>query len=205
MIRHSETYDCLLGFASGTSRLRWTFAVLATLIGSSLLNLQAAADDDRVFVHGVVAADHELASEAGARMLRQGGNVVDAAVATSFALSVVRPASCGIGGGGFMVFWDAKAGKSIALDYRERAPSGVRAEMFGGVNDEKLPEPLSVRGGLASGVPGTVAGLCYAAEHYGTLPIATLLQPAMEYCRDGVPIDEHDIECSRNRAIRDRL
>lgn len=147
-----------------------------------------------VFSRGVVAADHELASEAGARMLRQGGNVVDAAVATSFALSVVRPASCGIGGGGFMVIWDAKSGKSLALDYRERAPAGVNASMFGGENDKAVAEPLSVRGGLASGIPGTVAGLCYAAEKHGSLPLATLLQPAIEYCRDGVPVDEHDIE-----------
>ncbi|MBL8810863.1 MAG: gamma-glutamyltransferase [Planctomycetaceae bacterium] len=146
------------------------------------------------FSRGVVAADHELASEAGARMLRQGGNVVDAAVATSFALSVVRPASCGIGGGGFMVIWDAKSGKSLALDYRERAPAGVNASMFGGENDKAAAEPLSVRGGLASGIPGTVAGLCYAAEKHGSLPLATLLQPAIEYCREGVPVDEHDIE-----------
>ena len=167
---------------------------LVAVVGAFLGSASPCKAQEVVFSRGVVAADHELASEAGARMLRQGGNVVDAAVATSFALSVVRPASCGIGGGGFMVIWDAKAGKSIALDYRERAPAGVNASMFGGENDNVAPEPLSVRGGLASGIPGTVAGLCHAAEKHGSLPLATLLQPAIEYCRDGVPIDEHDIE-----------
>ncbi len=193
MVRHSWVHHCRMAMESQRGCVRLAMAIVIVVFSSSVCSQHLAADD-ALFSRGVVAADHELASEAGARMLRQGGNVVDAAVATSFALSVVRPASCGIGGGGFMVIWDAKAGKSIALDYRERAPSGVSAEMFGGASDAKFPEPLSVRGGLASGVPGTVAGLCYAAEHYGTLPIATLVQPAIEYCRNGVPIDEHDIE-----------
>ncbi len=181
------------GQLSHSSWRTFLFSVLA-LAGAILATAPSGVAQGPVFQRGVVAADHELASEAGARMLRQGGNVVDAAVATSFALSVVRPASCGIGGGGFMVIWDAKAGKSIALDYRERAPAGVNAAMFGGEKDKVAPEPMSVRGGLASGIPGTVAGLCYAAEKYGSLPLSTLLQPAIEYCRDGVPVDEHDIE-----------
>jgi gamma-glutamyltranspeptidase/glutathione hydrolase len=147
-----------------------------------------------VFEHGVVAADHPAASGAGARILREGGNVVDAAVATSFALSVARPASCGIGGGGFMVIWDAKNQKSVALDYRERAPAYSVAEDYGTAADAGHAEPVSVRGGLAVGAPGTVAGLCYAAEKYGTMPIRQLLQPAIDLCRQGVEIDEHDIE-----------
>ncbi len=148
----------------------------------------------QIFQHAVVAADHADASEAGARILREGGNVVDAAVATSFALSVVRPASCGIGGGGFMVIWDAKVKRSIALDYRERAPANASASDYGDAADAGKAEPGSVRGGVAVGVPGNVAGLCYAAEKYGTLPIAQLVQPAIDLCRNGVAIDEHDIE-----------
>jgi gamma-glutamyltranspeptidase / glutathione hydrolase len=148
----------------------------------------------RVYQHGVVAADHTAASQAGARIFREGGNVVDASVATSFALSVARPASCGIGGGGFMLIWDAKAQKSVALDYRERAPADTAASDYGAAADAGHEEPVSVRGGLAVGVPGTVSGLCYAAEKYGTLPIGQLLQPAIELCRDGVEIDQHDID-----------
>lgn len=153
-----------------------------------------AGGEDQTFFHGVVAADHPAASEAGAKILRQGGNVVDAAVATSFALSVVRPASCGIGGGGFMVIWDANLQRPIAIDYRERAPAKATPELYGGAADSSLPEPRSVRGGLAAGIPGTVAGLCYAAEKYGSLPVATLIQPAIDLCRDGVEIDAHDRE-----------
>ena len=144
------------------------------------------------FSRAVVAADHVAASEAGARILREGGNVVDAAVATSFALSVVRPASCGIGGGGFMVIWDADQQKAVALDYRERAPAGATATAL--QDDDTSPEPPSVRGGKAVGVPGNVAGLCYAARKYGTMPIARLVQPAIDLCKNGVPIDQHDQE-----------
>lgn len=152
---------------------------------------RSGSAQESTFRHAVVAADHQAASEAGAKILRQGGNVVDAAVATSFALSVVRPASCGIGGGGFMVFWDAKQQKSIAVDYRERAPAAATADRFASGD---ASEPLSVRGGLASGIPGNVAGLCYMAEKFGTLPISVLVQPAIELCRDGVEVDAHDME-----------
>ena len=144
------------------------------------------------FSRAVVAADHVAASEAGARILREGGNVVDAAVATSFALSVVRPASCGMGGGGFMVIWDADQQKAVALDYRERAPAGATATAL--QDDDTSPEPPSVRGGKAVGVPGNVAGLCYAARKYGTMPIARLVQPAIDLCKNGVAIDQHDQE-----------
>ncbi len=168
------------------------------LIFLTLFTSVAAADDaalkPTVYQHGVVAADHVAASKAGARILREGGNVVDAAVATSFALSVVRPASCGIGGGGFMVIWDARMQRSVALDYRERASTKTSVSDYGDAADSKKAEPVSVRGGLAVGVPGNVAGLCYAAEKYGTLPIAQLVQPAIDLCRNGVAIDEHDIE-----------
>ena len=163
-----------------------------------------ATSNARVYQHGVVAADHAAAGEAGAKILREGGNVVDAAVATSFALSVVRPASCGIGGGGFMVIWDAKKQKAVALDYRERAPADASAKDYGDAADAGHDEPVSVRGGKAVGVPGTVAGLCDAAEKYGTLPIGQLLQPAMDLCRTGVEIDVHDIEVQASTLHRIR-
>ncbi|MEY3457541.1 MAG: Gamma-glutamyltranspeptidase precursor [Planctomycetota bacterium] len=146
------------------------------------------------YSRGVVAADHPAASEAGASILRRGGNVVDAAVATSFALSVVRPASCGIGGGGFMMIWRAAEREAVALDYRERAPAGAVSELYLPERSGDLPEPASVRGGLACGIPGTVAGLCFAAERYGSFPLRELLAPAIALCEQGVVIDAHDIE-----------
>lgn len=141
------------------------------------------------FTQAAVATDHPAASQAGLQVLQQGGNVVDAAVAASFALSVVRPASCGVGGGGFMMIWDAEAGTAVALDYRETAPQAATRIMFA---DQDRPESASVRGGRAVAVPGTVAGLCFAAEQYGSLPLADLLAPAIRLAEEGVEIDEHD-------------
>ncbi|RLS73109.1 MAG: gamma-glutamyltransferase [Planctomycetota bacterium] len=172
-------------------RVRIVFLTAAS-VAISWTQAQQASAQQTSFSKAVVAADHTAASEAGARILREGGNVVDAAVATSFALSVVRPASCGIGGGGFMVIWDADQQKAVALDYRERAPAGATATAL--QDYDKSPEPPSVRGGKAVGVPGNVAGLCYAARKYGTMPIARLVQPAIDLCKNGVPIDQHDQE-----------
>src|SRR5687768_14183368 len=143
------------------------------------------------FRTAAVAADHAIASEAGAEILRNGGNAVDAAVATSFALSVVRPYSCGIGGGGFMVIHfrdDPKFGtQSVALNYRETAPAGVGADYY-----EKHSDPkASTRGGGAVGVPGTVAGLLHALERFGTLDRATVLAPAIRAAEEGFLVDDH--------------
>lgn len=162
---------------------------MRTLILLVVLINSARAEE---FSHAVVAADHRAASEAGVEILKKGGNAVDAAVATSFALSVVRPASCGIGGGGFMVIWDAENQTSIALDYREAAPEAADADFFTSQKTVDGQEELSVRGGRAVGVPGTVAGLCYANKHYGRLPLADVLQPAIRLAKRGVLIDQHD-------------
>ncbi|MEZ6131714.1 MAG: gamma-glutamyltransferase [Planctomycetaceae bacterium] len=155
-----------------------------------------------VFPHGVVAADHPAASEAGAEILRLGGNVVDAAVATSFALSVVRPASCGIGGGGFMVIWNADKQAAVALDYRERAPAAATGDMFADLAETDQRESGSVRGGKACAIPGTVAGLCFAAKEYGSLPLKKLLQPAIRLARQGVLIDQHDMAVQSSTVPR---
>lgn len=143
-----------------------------------------------------VAADHDIASRAGARMLELGGNAVDAAVATSFTLSVVRPYSCGIGGGGFMVIHlpaDPKHGRvTIALDYRETGPGAIHERTF-----VEAPEGASRAGGLAAGVPGTTFGLLYALEKWGTLDRATVLAPAIEAARAGFSADAHYVSEAR--------
>jgi len=174
--------------------------VPALLVPAVLLSASTVVADDRqtFAAHAIVAADHPVASQVGAEVLKQGGNVVDAAVATSFALSVLRPASCGIGGGGFMLIHNAETGKTVALDYRERAPAAATRDMFAG--SSQAPEPDSVRGGKAVAVPGTVAGLCYAAENYGTLSVPELLQPAIRLARAGVSLDEHGVE-TRNDGL----
>ena len=145
---------------------------------------------DFLYENAAVAADHPSASQAGVEILKQGGNVVDAAVATAFALSVVRPASCGIGGGGFMVIWNAEAQQAIVLDYRERAPGKASRNMFARAEESR-------KGPLAVAVPTQVAGLCSAVEHYGRLDIKRVLAPAIRLARDGVPADRATITAQR--------
>jgi len=145
--------------------------------------------NSRRWRHAVVAADHPAAGAAGVEILKQGGNVVDAAVATAFVLSVVRPESCGIGGGGFMVIWNAGKQQAIALDYRERAPQRASKTMFQDPDNPKRSQPLlSRRGHLAVAVPGSVAGWCYAQQTYGRLKLATVMAPALRLARKGVPV-----------------
>ncbi|MAT14323.1 MAG: gamma-glutamyltransferase [Planctomyces sp.] len=153
----------------------------------------ADTPDDKWFQHGVVAADHPLAAEAGLKVLQQGGNAIDAVVATSFALSVVRPGSCGIGGGGFMVVWLAEEQRATVLDYRETAPANSSSNMFEHPADDHRRANLKASrvGGLAVGVPGTVAGLCEAQQKFGKLTLKEVLAPAIELCEQGIPLDEH--------------
>ncbi|MFG0334722.1 MAG: gamma-glutamyltransferase [Maioricimonas sp. JB049] len=173
------------------SRLLNTLTLLAVLAcPSAPLCAQQVAGPDEPYARGIVVADHPLASEAGAEVLRRGGNVVDAAVATAFALSVVRPESCGLGGGGFMVIWNAEHQEAVAIDYRERAPQHAARDMYIKDRDGKpLPDDASRKGGLAAGVPGEVAGLCYALETYGSLDRPVVMQPAIRLAREGVDVD----------------
>lgn len=156
-----------------------TFVALGLWCGAA----PAAA---REFSHAVVAADHPLASAAGAEILQQGGSVVDAAVATSFALAVVRPESCGLGGGGFMLIWNVDLQEAVALDYRERAPTAATRDMF---TQPGVDPSASRRGGLAVAVPGTVAGLCFVLERYGTMNLRQVLAPALRLARGEIPVD----------------
>lgn len=146
-----------------------------------------------------VAADHPVASEAGAEILRAGGNAVDAAVAVSFTLSVVRPYSCGIGGGGFMVIHDPNAnhgeGFTTTLNYREWAPDAVGPDFYA-----SRENGASRIGGAAVAVPGTVAGLLEALERFGTLDRATVMGPAIRAARDGFEVDADFCDAVRTLA-----
>ncbi len=119
-------------------------------------------------------------------ILEQGGNAVDAAVATAFALGVVGPASSGLGGGGFMVIYTAKEKKAHALDFREKAPKAVRADLYN--RKGRLVPELSRRGALAVAVPGEVAGLTEALKRFGSLPLETVISPAIRYATEGFPV-----------------
>ena len=139
--------------------------------------------------HGMVASEHRLASEAGVAILRQGGNAVDAAVATALTVCVVNPSSCGLGGGGFMVIHDRRTGSVTTLDYRETAPAAARRDLF--VRDGVVVPDASRFGGLAVAVPGEVAGLNRALRRFGTLPMTTVAAPAIAQAREGFPIEAH--------------
>lgn len=127
---------------------------------------------------------HPLASEAGVQMLRKGGNAVDAAVATTFAISVVEPFAAGIGGGGFLLMYQAQTGEMKALDFRERAPLKATRNMYLDAEGKVRPN-LSVNGYLAVATPGTVAGMYEVHRRYGKLPWREVVQPAIKLAQDG--------------------
>ncbi|GAB4335960.1 MAG: gamma-glutamyltransferase [Leptolyngbyaceae cyanobacterium] len=132
----------------------------------------------------MVVSAHPLASAAGLQMLKAGGNAVDAAVATTFAISVTEPYSAGIGGGGFLLLRSGQTGAIKALDFRERAPLAATRNMYLDAQGKVRPN-LSTDGYLAVGVPGTVAGLYEVHRQYGKLPWKTLVQPAIALADQG--------------------
>lgn len=131
---------------------------------------------------GAVAVPDRYGAEVAAHVLKDGGNAVDAAVATAFTLAVTFPEAGNIGGGGFMTLY--MNGKPYFLDYRETAPKAASRDMYLDAKGEVVPN-LSLVGAKASGVPGTVRGLWEVHKRFGKLPWATLLQPAIGYARDG--------------------
>jgi gamma-glutamyltranspeptidase / glutathione hydrolase len=146
--------------------------------------------------HAIVTSVHELASRAGMEMLRSGGNAVDAAVATGFALAVVHPQAGNLGGGGFLLFRDA-GGNTHFIDFRETAPAAATENMYLDAQGNVIPgssRDSSVVGYKAVGVPGSVAGLTYAEKRYGKLSLKKVIAPAIKLARDGFPLAYEDAE-----------
>ncbi|SDR60087.1 gamma-glutamyltransferase 1 Threonine peptidase. MEROPS family T03 [Rhizobiales bacterium GAS191] len=141
--------------------------------------------------HGIVVTGQHLASQVGADILKQGGNAVDAAVAVGYALAVVYPAAGNLGGGGFMNIRLAD-GRSVFLDFREKAPLASTKTMYQDANGKVVPG-LSTEGWLAVGVPGSVAGFETALREYGTLPRAKVMEPAIALARDGFELAAGDV------------
>jgi gamma-glutamyltranspeptidase/glutathione hydrolase len=147
---------------------------------------------------GAVVSAHPLASLAGIGILRKGGNAFDAAIATQLALAVVYPGAGNIGGGGFMVAHRG-TGENIALDFREKAPGAATRDMYLDSNGNARTD-LSQNGHLASGVPGTIAGI-FSELKYARLPISTLIQPAIDLAEKGFAITDaeaHSLNTSQN-------
>ncbi|WP_227687583.1 MULTISPECIES: gamma-glutamyltransferase [Psychrobacter] len=137
--------------------------------------------------NGMVASQEALASDIGLKILKDGGNAVDAGVAVGFALAVTLPRAGNIGGGGFMMIYDAKQGKTVALDYREKAPSSASRDMY--LDEEgNAVSDLSRYHGLAVGVPGTVAGLLKALEEHGTMSRGQVMAPAIALAENGIEV-----------------
>jgi len=139
--------------------------------------------------NGAVVSAHPLASRAGLSVMKKGGNAVDAAIATQLALAVVYPGAGNIGGGGFMVARLAN-GKNLAIDYREKAPAAAGRDMYLDANGNPQMN-LSQNGHLASGVPGTIAGL-FASLKYAKLPFRVLIEPAIELAEKGFEITANE-------------
>jgi gamma-glutamyltranspeptidase/glutathione hydrolase len=164
----------------------------ALLAAALALSSQAQAADPAPVASrgGMVVTAQRLASEAGAKILRQGGNAIDAAVAVGYALAVTYPEAGNLGGGGFMTIRLAN-GHTTFLDFRERAPLTATANMFQDAQGHVIPN-LSTDSWASVATPGSPAGLEYARTHYGTLPRATLMAPAIALARDGFTITQGD-------------
>jgi gamma-glutamyltranspeptidase / glutathione hydrolase len=148
---------------------------------------------------GMVVSVHPEASKIGAEIMQQGGNAVDAAVATGFALAVVHPAAGNIGGGGFMLLRKAN-GELHFLDFREKAPKAATRDMYLDERGNVIPN-ASLIGYKAIGVPGSVAGLVYAQKHWGRLPLKTVMQPAIRLARQGVRLTYEEAQSMHNEDL----
>jgi gamma-glutamyltranspeptidase/glutathione hydrolase len=137
--------------------------------------------------HGMVVGTEQMATEAGIRILQQGGNAVDAAVATGFALAVTYPRAGNLGGGGFMLIHLAQDNRQVFIDYRETAPAAASRDMFRLDNGE-TDYQRAYFSHQSAGVPGTVAGLLYALDNYGSMSRKQVLAPAIALAEQGVPV-----------------
>ncbi|QFZ86826.1 gamma-glutamyltransferase [Variovorax paradoxus] len=175
---------------------KWTptlrAAVAAALTLAAAGGAQAASQAPVAAEHGMVVSAQHLASKVGVDVLKRGGNAVDAAVAVGYALAVVYPAAGNLGGGGFMTVQLAD-GRKTFLDFREKAPLAATANMYLD-KDGNVVKGLSTNGHLAVGVPGSVSGMEYAREKYGTMKRADLIAPSVQLADKGFALEQGDID-----------
>jgi gamma-glutamyltranspeptidase/glutathione hydrolase len=157
--------------------------------------------------HAMVVAAHPLAAAAGLRMLRAGGNAIDAAVATVLVLGLVEPQSSGIGGGGFLLHHDARSGRLVAYDGRETAPAAARPDRFVGADGRPVSFGVALAGGRAVGVPGTMRMLELAHRAHGRLPWRALFAPAIELAEQGFAVSPrlHALIAAETRFRQPRI
>src|SRR5258707_9742702 len=176
--------------------------LILQLVALCMATADSARADGLRPVHAkkaLVVSVHQEASRVGAEIMRQGGNAVDAAVATGFALAVVHPAAGNIGGGGGMLLRLA-GGETHFLDYREKAPKAATRDMYLGAQGNVVPQ-ASLIGYKAVGVPGSVAGLVYAEQHWGKLGLKRVMQPAIQLARQGVSLTYEEAQSMHNQEL----
>ncbi|MBX3119474.1 MAG: gamma-glutamyltransferase [Fimbriimonadaceae bacterium] len=174
-------------------------AALIVAIGWASPSAQAQSHAPQYFEKACVVSDSAIASQIGAEVMRKGGNAVDGAVATAFALAVTHPTAGNIGGGGFMVVRMAD-GRTIAIDYRETAPAASSREMY-----MNAPQPgASLTGQMASGVPGTVYGMYDAHKQFGKLPWKDVVEPARKLAQNGFVVSKSLADELKSQAARFR-
>ncbi|TWD89064.1 gamma-glutamyltransferase 1 [Variovorax beijingensis] len=176
-----------------TPNLRTAVAAALLLAGASASN--AASQAPVAAEHGMVVSAQHLATKVGVDVLKRGGNAVDAAVAVGYALAVVYPAAGNLGGGGFMTVQLAD-GRKTFLDFREKAPLAATANMYLD-KDGNVIKGLSTNGHLAVGVPGTVSGMEYAREKYGTMKRDQLIAPSIQLAEKGFALEQGDVDMLR--------
>jgi len=179
--------------------IRRKLLIVAALAALLTVSVTAAPLRPTHAPHAIVASVHELASRAGVEMMQAGGNAVDAAVATGFALAVVHPQAGNIGGGGFLLLRTA-SGEIHFIDFREKAPAAATENMYLDAQGNVIPD-MSVVGYKSVGVPGSVAGLVYAEKKYGKLSLEKVIAPAIRLARDGFPLAYEDAEDLRDEDL----
>lgn len=173
-------------------KFRKFFVLSSMLVGSSLLFAATYPPVKDRTGNGLVMSSHPQATEVGQNVLDNGGNAIDAAVAVGYALGVVHPAAGNIGGGGFALI-HLKDGKTVALDFREKAPLKAHRDMYLDKNGDVIPDASTV-GYLAAGVPGTVKGMSAMLDKYGTKKLADLIQPSVELAEKGFTLTDRQEE-----------
>jgi gamma-glutamyltranspeptidase / glutathione hydrolase len=175
---------------------RWQPLLLAL---SLLAPLACLARSVQVPPQAAIATAHPAATQAGIDMLAAGGNAFDAAVAVSAALAVVEPYGSGLGGGGFWLLHRASDGHQVMIDGRERAPLAAHRDLYLDAQGQFVPS-LALDGPLAAGIPGAPAALVHLSAHYGRLPLAQTLAPAIALARDGFAVDPQYASFAKLRA-----
>jgi gamma-glutamyltranspeptidase / glutathione hydrolase len=187
-LRTARRFACLLAILASATSLA---------IGQNAQNakgLDYKSEQPTRAKHGMVVSVHHLASDAGLEIVQAGGNAVDAAVATGFALAVVHPAAGNLGGGGFLLLRTAD-GHSTFIDYREQAPLSATTGMYLDAKGNVLPDTdlhSSITGYRATGTPGSVAGMTYAEQKYGKLGLAKVIAPAIRLADQGFTLTEEE-------------